>query len=193
MAIWRNIALAAKAANPEMHAADIIEIAGAAAENEIRQLLLLSGVNGIFKNVRLPYMSPRRPREIDLVIATSSRIAVLEIKNWSGQTIVHGGNWIQKKRNGQEIVHNNPIETTKSKAHDLSNLISSRGIRLPADFVTFKVVLTNRNMEIPKEIADDERVISPHKAEEFVKSLRESLLQRMFGISLPSFLTGIET
>ena len=64
----------------------------------------------IFSNTRVPRdptASAMGRYELDLLVITPRRVVNLEIKNWSGKLRVQRDQWVQQRRDGSELAHDN--------------------------------------------------------------------------------------
>ena len=125
----------------------------------------------IFHSKRVPYQSgDRRGRyEIDLIVLTQKQICAIEIKNWSGSVRRDGNHWVQTKRNGNEVVHEDPIEKNRKKLDVLCNYLEKCGCRLPNTRVS-KVIQWNSGLVVDSKIANDPDLIRHFQLEKFLKS-----------------------
>ena len=115
----------------------------------------------LFAGKRIP--ADGRRREIDLIVVTTKRLYVFEVKNWSGAVSLQGNTWIQIRRNGERIEHENPLASTLEKVHVLLQYLKQKDIVVPEEQVSHKVFLKNPHLTMDAAIAYDPDVLYASK------------------------------
>jgi hypothetical protein len=88
----------------------------------------------VFSNKRIPRdvtAAAMGRCEADLVVLTPRRVVVIEVKNWSGRLEVRGDRWVQIRRNGEELVHDNVLLANRDKLLALKRYLEHDGIDIP--------------------------------------------------------------
>ncbi|WP_412508496.1 nuclease-related domain-containing protein [Roseovarius sp. SYSU LYC5161] len=170
---WRDIV----STKPEPELDEVS--AGRDAELALRSMVsnqLIWKSASIFHSKRVPTntRTPKRGRyEIDLVVLSHKQISAIEIKNWSGSVRMAGSSWIQERRNGQKIIHENPLRKNQQKLESLCAYLESQDIRVPETRIC-RVILWNRNLSIPSEAASREEIVMRHQLERFLSHQKAS-------------------
>jgi hypothetical protein len=181
--VWRQIISVDR--EPELEEV----AAGQHAEQALRSMVidqLTWKTASIFHSKRVPRdtRSPMRGRyEIDLIVVSPKQISAIEIKNWSGRLRIEGERWIQERRNGTEIFHENPLAKNKEKLDCLCALLEARNIRLPSARVC-RVIFWNRNLNVPLEVAERDEIVMNHELERFLKNQKAMGFAERFLISV---------
>ncbi|MCF7699214.1 nuclease-related domain-containing protein [Loktanella sp. M215] len=181
--VWRDIV--SIKAEPEL--GDVI--AGRDAEIALRSMVsnhLSWKSASIFHSKRVPsnVSSPWRDRyEIDLIVVSHKQISAIEIKAWSGSVRLSGSSWVQERRNGQQISHEDPLQKNQKKLDSLCAFLESKGIRVPKARIS-RVILWNRNVRIPLEIANRDEIIMHHELEKFLSHQKASGFGERFMMSV---------
>jgi hypothetical protein len=81
--------------------------------------------------VRVPDFEGQRRREFDFIITTPSEVILVELKNWSGRLEVHGDDFVQFRRNGEELNHGPILHDLANKEDTFAGLLESRGCDVP--------------------------------------------------------------
>jgi hypothetical protein len=170
--IWREIAK-----TPLLE--ELAEVtAGRNAEKSLQSMFdakLFFKQSCIFHSKRVPYqLENRRGRyEIDLIVLTQKQICAIEIKNWSGSVRRDGNHWVQTKKNGTEVVHDDPIEKNRKKLDVLCDYLEKRKCPLPNARVS-KVIQWNSNINVHPNIGNNPDLIRHFQLEKFLKSQKGS-------------------
>ncbi len=101
----------------------------------------------VLEGIRIPDPDEDGRREIDMVIATSDRLLIVEQKHWSGSfDIQDDGRFLQTRKNGSTLLHKDIIEWTARKGKILVDLHFSRcgSHNLEPEVV---LVFSNKNLE----------------------------------------------
>ncbi len=109
----------------------------------------------VFPSRRLANIGEKGRKEIDMIVVTDHKIYVLECKNWSGDLLINGDNWIHKNTiEGKRTVTNeydacsNPINLNRSKAELLYDTLLFNGFPITMDDIVSKVILMNKNLNV---------------------------------------------
>lgn len=180
---WRKIVSAPR--EPELDEV----AAGRNAEDALRSMVtghLALKTASIFHSKRVPRDagSPAKGRyEIDLIMVSQKQISAIEIKNWSGRLRISGDRWIQERRNGDEISHENPLEKNKDKLDCLCSMLESRNIRVPSARVC-RVIFWNKNLNVPIEVANRDEIVMNHELDRFLSHQKASGFAERFLMSV---------
>lgn len=181
--IWRDIVSAKR--EPELDEV----AAGRDAEKALRSLVtdhLSWKAASIFHSKRVPrdpHSQSRGRYEIDLVVISPKQISAIEIKNWSGRLRIDGDRWVQERRNGDEIAHENPLSKNKEKLDCLCALLEARNIRVPPARVC-RVIFWNKNITVPIEVAKRDEIVMHHELDRFLTTQKASGFAERFLISV---------
>jgi hypothetical protein len=115
----------------------------------------------LFVGKRIP--AGARRREIDLIAVTTKRLYIFEAKNWSGAVSLEGNSWIQIRRNGERVINDNLLESTRSQAQALLQYLKTKDIVIPDIHVSHKVFFIKQRLEIDPAIAKHPDVLYPSK------------------------------
>lgn len=91
---------------------------------------------GAYAAFRLVTRGSKQPLDIDLLLLTTNRILVVELKNWSGDITYSSGQWFHR---GAPMP--SPVDTTDNKARALKQLIQEKSPSLKVPFIESLVVL----------------------------------------------------
>ena len=91
---------------------------------------------GAYAAFRLVTRGSKLPLDIDLLLLTTNRILVVELKNWSGDIEYSSGQWFHR---GDPMP--SPVDTTDNKARALRKFIQEKSSSLKPPFVESLVVL----------------------------------------------------
>jgi len=123
-----------------------------------------------FIGKRVPAPALRRRFEIDLVVLTRKQLHVLEVKNWSGELFPRRDSWIQRKRGGREIGHQNLTRYNSQKVDVLLDYLRKYGIKLENSMVSRKVLFMNERLKIHPDILADRDVIDRRQLDNYLAS-----------------------
>lgn len=181
--IWRDIVSAKQ--EPELEEV----AAGRDAEKALKSMVvdhLSWKTASIFHSKRVPknVRSTNKGRyEIDLIVLSPKQISAIEIKNWSGRLRIDGDQWVQERRNGDEVIHDNPLEKNRVKLDCLCSLLETRHIRVPSAKVC-RVIFWNKNLNVPLEIANRDEIVMNHELNHFLKDQKATSFAERFLISV---------
>jgi hypothetical protein len=88
----------------------------------------------VFSNKRIPRdvtAAAMGRCEADLIVMTPRRVVLIEVKNWSGRLEVRGDQWVQVRRNGVEVAHDNLLMANRDKLLALKRYLEHNGIDIP--------------------------------------------------------------
>ena len=112
-------------------------------------------------------------------MVSQKQISAIEIKNWSGRLRISGDRWIQERRNGEEISHENPLEKNREKLDCLCSMLETRNIRVPSARVC-RVIFWNKNLNIPIEVAKRDEIVMNHELDRFRATKERQALRNVF-------------
>lgn len=174
-----NVQLASQASNPTVTEELPGDAAGREGEDTFVRALekkTASTCIQIFREIRVPqrHHGSKRRFELDAVLASRSCLIVAEVKNWSGEiapadaAAADVGAWIQTRRDGSTLVHENPLALLRRKADSLAAWLSSaHGLDLPPGFLRTKLVLVNgRNLKVHPRLTASPSVYHHEAAED---------------------------
>ena len=98
---------------------------------------------------RLVARGSKLPLDVDLLVLTSNRILVVELKNWAGDIEYSGGQWIHKG-----TPKKSPVDVNDNKARVLKDFIKDKSPGLKVPFIESVVVLCHpqcRLLRFPDE------------------------------------------
>ena len=170
-------------------------VAGAIGENLLRSYFqndLSHKEAHIFLNKRVPSGQAGKRKEIDVLVITRKQIHVIEVKNWSGKICSKGEKWLQIRRNGTEVEHPNLTEYNDEKAKVLRKFFIKKGIEIPEEYFSQKVIFVNKNLEIEKKIADNPNIIDLKKIKSYVKAQKQVSFSEKVMCSIVEFCVGAE-
>lgn len=104
---------------------------------------------GAFAAFRLVTRGSKVPLDIDLLLLTTNRILVVELKNWAGNIEYTSGQWVHKGK-----PHKSPVEVNDNKARALKAFIREKYATIKVPFIESLVLLchpTARLVRFPDE------------------------------------------
>jgi len=169
-------------------------IAGREAEHYLRTVVktnLKHKGSYCFPGKRVPSKKNKCRFEIDLIVLTKKQLHFLEIKNWSGELFLQQGQWIQKKRNGTKIPHEDLTRHNNRKADAMMEYLATNGIQIDQSHISRKVIFWNKNLRIPSEIRNNPDVVPKQKLDEYLNSQKgasvgETLIHSVIELCLAS-------
>ena len=123
-----------------------------------------------FLGKRIPSKKYKRRFEIDLIVLTKKHLHILEVKNWSGEVVQKGDKWIQIKRGGERISHQNLTKHNTKKQMVIIDYLRSLNVKLKPSYFSQKVIFMNPNIRIATEIASDPNIIPIQKLDRYLSS-----------------------
>ena len=127
-----------------------------------------------FIGKRVPAPALRRRFEIDLVVLTRKQLHILEVKNWSGELFPQRKGWVQRKRDGREIEHQNLTRYNSQKVEVLLDYLQQHGVNLKNTMVSQKVLFMNERLTIHPDIMADRNVIARSQLDDYLASQKGS-------------------
>jgi hypothetical protein len=134
-------------------------LAGARGELSLRRVMgrhQSSRFGHIFGGKRVP-RDPANPAagryEIDLVVVTPRRIAIIEVKHWSGTLRLDGEQWVYQRRSGEVRAFDSLVEHNDSKVRALHQHLQATGLDVPRDRFSQVVVFTHPRLDLDERLA----------------------------------------
>ena len=126
----------------------------------------------LFPNKRVPTAHGRR--EIDLMVVTTKRIHVIEVKNWSGSLRIEGSDWVQTRRDGTELRHRDLLVDQHEKNTALMRYVARQGVHLSTDlaarYFCNKVLFMNPRLDVHSPtITTHPDVLTRGRLDDFLK------------------------
>jgi len=154
---------------PDSH--DEIMKAGEQGEKEVLDTINTYrklGDQHIFLNKRIPKPGGGHS-EVDLIVITNFHVYLLEVKNWAGSLYEEDEQWVVQKSDGTIMPpHMNQLKILEEKTNTLKLFLGEEFYEDGNTFL-YKMVFTNKNQDIKKEIKNDPRVISRDNFDELLK------------------------
>ncbi|MEZ9552738.1 nuclease-related domain-containing protein [Vibrio breoganii] len=143
-----------------------------------------------FVGKRVP--KPGRGRyEIDIILLSGKKLYLIEIKNWSGTLSSEQGEWVQTKRNGEQIRHKDICQLNQKKLEAIQAYFNKRGVAVPKGFAAHKTVFMNQNLAfLGNEISGDDSVIRRQDLGSFLNSQKGAGFGRALVFALIDFIFG---
>jgi Nuclease-related domain. len=168
------------------------EIAGDEAEKVISKQIksATNGLSFIYNGKRVPRPDSAGRYEIDIILLTRQHLYVLEVKSYSGSLSKVGSNWIQTRRNGEQVEHEDNLYKNQLKLEALNHYL--RNFKIPDGYIQQRV-LFYKDLILSPEIARDPRVVTHDQIKSFVPKV--SLFKRVedqFFAALIHFLVSEE-
>jgi len=133
-----------------------------------------------FQGKRVPSKNHRRRFEIDVIVLTKKLLHFIEVKNWSGEIYKSGSNWVQIRRNGEEVEHPNLTQYNSIKQEVVIDYLYKNGVNLPRSYFFQKVVFMNPNLRMDSLIANDPNVVPRYRLDQYASTQKgESFAERM--------------
>jgi len=141
-------------------------LAGARGELALRRVMgrhQSSRFGHLFGGKRVP-RDPSHPSagryEIDLLVVTPRRIAIVEVKHWSGRLRLDGERWLYQRRSGEEQVFDSLVAHNLAKVGALRRYFGAQGLDLPAARFSQLVVFSHPRLELDERLARDPGVVT---------------------------------
>lgn len=158
-------------------------LAGRVAEDFLHQLVrsnLKYKEAYCFIGKRIPSVKDKRRYEVDLIVLTKKQLHVIEVKNWSGELFIRNGGWVQRKKNGEEVEHQDLAQYNARKMQALTKYLEVNGVNIPAGFIRQTVLFMHPGLRMSSEIASHPAVIPRAMLDAYLKSQRgSSMAERM--------------
>ena len=104
------------------------------------------------------------------MVLTRKQLHVLEVKNWTGELFPRRDSWVQRKRDGREIGHQNLTRYNSQKVDVLLDYLLKHGIKLENSMVSRKVLFMNERLKIHPDILADPDVIDRRQLDNYLAS-----------------------
>lgn len=120
------------------------------------------------KRVMAPGFSGRS--EIDHIVLTPKTLHIFEVKNWAGKLrLGENGCWLQvHKRRRKRLQFRNPVMQNFEKLERLLAYLANEGCPLPLEWVSHKLIITNRKLKIARPIRKNPAVLTIPKLERYL-------------------------
>lgn len=178
---WREMMLV----HPHAELPEVM--AGARGELSLRRVMgrhHASRFGHSFGGKRVP-RDPANPMvgrfEIDLVVVTPRRIAIVEVKHWSGTLRLDADRWVYQRRSGEEQVFKSLVAHNENKFRALQRYLRAEGVDVPDARFAQWVVFTHPRLDL-----DDRLAANPGVVKLYDLQTSGSRLGR--GVSGPEFL-----
>ncbi|KAI4322017.1 hypothetical protein L6164_021744 [Bauhinia variegata] len=99
----------------------------------------------VYVGLRIPDADTGSRQTIDMVLVTKGELVVISVKNFSGFVSVGGdGSWVCEKAGKHRADrHPDPVAEARKQASILESYLEKRGVVLPEEYISFKVILPN--------------------------------------------------
>lgn len=141
-------------------------LAGARGELSLRRVMgrhQSSRFGHIFGGKRVP-RDPANPAagryEIDLVVVTPRRIAIIEVKHWSGTLRLDGEHWVYQRRSGEVQAYESLVAHNDSKVRALRQHLQAAGLEVPRERFSQLVVFTHPRLDLDERLAAHPNVVT---------------------------------
>lgn len=141
-------------------------LAGARGELSLRRVMgrhQSSRFGHIFggKRVQRDPANPGAGRyEIDLIVVTPRRIAIVEVKHWSGTLRLDGDQWVYQRRSGEVQVFDSLVAHNDSKVRALRQHLQAAGLDVPRERFSQFVVFTHPRLDLDERLAAHPNVVT---------------------------------
>lgn len=115
----------------------------------------LPGSWGAYAAFRLVTRGSKQPLDIDLLLLTSNRILVVELKNWAGDIGYSSGQWVHK---GKPLP--SPVDVTDNKVRALKGFIRDKNPSMKIPFIETLVVLCHPKCRLVNFPDEQRRFVS---------------------------------
>lgn len=141
-------------------------LAGARGELSLRRVMgrhQSSRFGHIFGGKRVP-RDPANPGagryEIDLIVVTPRRIAIVEVKHWSGTLRLDGDQWVYQRRSGEVQAFDSLAEHNDSKVRALRQYLQAAGLDVPRERFSHLVVFSHPRLDLDQRLAAHPNVVT---------------------------------
>lgn len=141
-------------------------LAGARGELSLRRVMgrhQSSRFGHIFGGKRVP-RDPAQPAagryEIDLIVVTPRRIAIIEVKHWSGTLRLDGDHWVYQRRSGEVQAFDNLVAHNDGKLRALRQHLQAAGLDVPRERFNQLVVFTHPRLDLDGRLAEHPNVVT---------------------------------
>ena len=130
----------------------------------------LKGKTAVFEGVRVPKSSGRGKYEIDILLVSQYGVIAFEVKHWGGSLERSGGQWRQSRRE-QSKYFSDPVPLLEQKTNDLHRWLVGRGFFISKADLHYRVLLTNSNVSLSKELESNSKVATLANINESIRTL----------------------
>jgi len=141
-------------------------LAGARGELSLRRVMgrhQSSRFGHIFGGKRVP-RDPANPAagryEVDLIVVTPRRIAIIEVKHWSGTLRLDGDQWVYQRRSGEVQAFESLVAHNQNKVLALRQHLQDAGLDVPGERFSQLVVFTHPRLDLDERLAANPNVIT---------------------------------
>lgn len=141
-------------------------LAGARGELSLRRVMgrhQSSRSGHIFGGKRVP-RDPNNPAagryEIDLVVVTPRRIAIIEVKHWSGILRLDGDQWVYQRRSGEVQAFDSLVTHNDRKVRALRQYLQVSDLDVPRERFSQVVVFTHPRLDLDERLAAHPNVVT---------------------------------
>lgn len=134
-------------------------LAGARGELSLRRVMgrhQSSRFGHIFGGKRVP-RDPANPAagryEVDLIVVTPRRIAIIEVKHWSGTLRLDGDQWVYQRRSGEVQAFESLVAHNQNKVLALRQHLQVAGLDVPGERFSQLVVFTHPRLDLDERLA----------------------------------------
>lgn len=145
-----------------------------------------------FAGKRVSTSRSKMRREIDLIVATPSKLHIIEVKNWSGALFAQGQQWIHRKRDGQQKVYPNLVSYNNEKKELLLAFLKENNIDLPAQWVSQKLIFLNKNIQLDQQLAYNPDIITLAKLQGYLAQQKRASVGQSFVCSVIEYCLSQE-
>lgn len=141
-------------------------LAGARGELSLRRVMgrhQSSRFGHIFGGKRVP-RDPANPAagryEVDLIVVTPRRIAIIEVKHWSGILRLDGDQWVYQRRSGEVQAFESLVAHNQNKVLAVRHHLRLAGLDVPGERFSQLVVFSHPRLVLDKGLAADPNVVT---------------------------------
>lgn len=141
-------------------------LAGARGELSLRRVMgrhQSSRFGHIFGGKRVPRdpASPAAGRyEVDLIVVTPRRIAIIEVKHWSGTLRLDGNQWVYQRRSGEVQAFESLVAHNQNKVLALRHHLQVAGLDVPGERFSQLVVFSHPRLDLDERLAAHPNVVT---------------------------------
>lgn len=141
-------------------------LAGARGELSLRRVMgrhQSSRFGHIFGGKRVP-RDPANPAagryEVDLIVVTPRRIAIIEVKHWSGILRLDGDQWVYQRRSGEVQAFESLVAHNQNKVLAVRHHLQVAGLDVPGERFSQLVVFSHPRLELDERLAARPNVVT---------------------------------
>lgn len=98
--------------------------------------------------------------EIDLIVVTPRRVAIVEVKHWSGTLWPEGEAWVYRRRSGEVQRFDSLVEHNVNKVRALQRYLRGVGLDLPDARFSQLVVFSHPRIDLDERLAHHPGVVT---------------------------------